>query len=73
MFPNLNPPINRSETAMQAAAQRSKYARGPEQKYHSGVDASGWVCNLCHAACSRIGNPIAKRLCNEACNRTVCR
>jgi len=39
----------------------------------TGVVASGGIeCQLCHAACNAIGDPIGKAACHIACDQLAC-
>lgn len=66
MLPNIAPPVDRSEEAMQGIMRRA-----PAQAFHGHVGASNLPCSICMAGCSLL--PFgAKQLCEAACNATVC-
>ena len=67
MLPNISPPIDRSEKAMQGVQYR-----GPQQAYRGSVNASDPIsCTICMTACALLPFYI-KPFCIAACNATVC-
>ena len=66
MLPNLSPPIDRSEKAMQGVKWRA-----PEQAYDGTVGASGIECTLCMAAANALPWP-ASMAAIAACKAAVC-
>ena len=65
MLPNISPPIDRREKAMQGVQRR-----GPQQAYHGSVNASDSIgCTICLTACDILPWP-ASLACKAVCNAT---